>query len=209
MDEQQKVALVDDDHAILDSLQICLQRRGFQVGCYDSAREFLQEIDAGLATDCAVSDIKMPGMNGLALQRALSQKRPFLPLILITGHGDVDMAVEAMKAGAFDFIEKPIDDRRLTTGIGKAIAQYRRSLADQEELITVRSRYLSLSQRQQQVVDLAVQGLSSKEIALRLGLSPRTVEHYREYAMERMRADSLADLVAMAVRLKMASPTER
>jgi two-component system, LuxR family, response regulator FixJ len=136
------------------------------------------------------------------LQQLLSEKHPLLPLILITGHGDVDMAVSAVKAGAFDFIEKPIDDRRLAGSIGEAINRRQSALADQQEVAALRSRYRTLSDRQQQVVALAVEGRSNKEIALRLGISPRTVEHYRESAMDRLQAGSFAQLVQMAVRLK-------
>ena len=203
MNQRTKVAIVDDETAILDSLQLSLTRKGFEVICFDSAKDFIAEIEAGLSLDCVVSDVKMRGMTGLALQRSLTQKKPSLPLIFITGHGDVDMAVTAVKAGAFDFIEKPIDDRRLAASIVDAANSYRRTLADQQELDSLRGRYRALSERQQQVVTLAVEGLSNKEIAVQLGISPRTVEHYRESAMDRMQARSLAELVQMVVRLKM------
>lgn len=203
MDDHRKVALIDDDHAILDSLQLTLVRRGFEVACFASAKDFIAGMDAGLRPDCVVTDVRMPGMTGLALQRSLATKRPTLPLILITGHGDIDMAVAAIKAGAFDFIEKPIDDRRLATSINKAIESYRATQADEEDIAALSERYKSLSERQQQVVALATEGSSNKEIALQLGISPRTVEHYRESAMDRMQAASLAELVQMAVRLKL------
>ena len=185
-----------------DSLQLCLARKGFEIICFQSAKDFITKIDEGLTLECVVTDIKMPGMTGLALQRSLGTKRPSLPLILITGHGDVDMAVAAIKAGAFDFIEKPIDDRRLTASISRAIKHYRATRAEQDEAIMLRERYSSLSERQRQVIVLAVEGLSNKQIALRLGISPRTVEHYRESATDRMQAANLAELVQMAVRLK-------
>ena len=112
------------------------------------------------------------------------------------------MAVSAIKAGAFDFIEKPIDDRRLVASIGEAIRRRKDKMADERELVDLQRRYTELSDRQRQVMDLAIQGLSNKEIAARLGISPRTVEHYRESAMQRMQASRLAELVYMAVRLK-------
>jgi two-component system response regulator FixJ len=202
MDDRQKVAIIDDDPAILDSLQLSLTRKGFEVICFDAAKNFIDQVDAGLSLHCVVCDVKMPGMTGLVLQQLLSERGPSLPLIFITGHGDVDMAVNAVKAGAFDFIEKPIDDGRLAASIGQAISRHRSALADRQEIAALRSRYRGLSDRQQQVVALAVEGLSNKEIALRLGISPRTVEHYRESAMDRMQAASFAQLVQMAVRLK-------
>ena len=202
MDESQAVAIIDDDPAILDSLRLSLTRKGFEVICFASARDFLVSVDTGLSLHCVVSDVKMPGMTGLMLQRLLAEKNALLPLIFITGHGDVDMAVSAVKAGAFDFIEKPIDDGRLATSIAEAINRHRSALADQQEVASLRSRYKTLSDRQQQVVALAVEGRSNKEIALQLGISPRTVEHYRESAMDRMQAATFAQLVQMAVRLK-------
>ena len=202
MNDVQKVALIDDDPAVLDSLQLYLARKGFEVSCFGSAKDFIVQVDAGLSLDCVVTDVRMPGMTGLVLQRTLSTRRPSLPLILITGHGDVDMAVAAVKAGAFDFIEKPIDDRRLAASIDEAIKHYRNTAADEQEIAALRTRYKGLSDRQRQVIILAAEGLSNKEVALQLGISPRTVEHYRESAMNRMQATSLAELVQMAVRLK-------
>jgi two-component system response regulator FixJ len=125
------------------------------------------------------------------------------PLVLITGHGDVDMAVTALKAGAADFIEKPTDDERLLASIKSAVARNREVLRDEAELATIRQRYEQLSERQREVMGLAIKGLSNKEIAAQLSISPRTVEHYREWAMERMQASNFAELVQMAVRLSL------
>jgi two-component system response regulator FixJ len=202
MVERHSVALIDDDEAILDSVQLYLRRRGFSVSCFRAASLFLGSLDSGTEFDCVVTDVRMPGMSGLALQQALAQRACLLPVIIITGHGDIDMAVSAIKTGAFDFIEKPIDDRRLATSISEAIRRSRDKMADERELLDLHKRYAELSERQRQVMDLAIQGLSNKEIAARLGISPRTVEHYRESAMERMQASRLAELVYMAVRLK-------
>ena len=202
MVERLSIALIDDDEAILDSVQLYLGRRGFAVSCFRAAKPLLDALDAGSEFDCVVTDVKMPGMSGLALQRALSQRACLLPVIIITGHGDIDMAVSAIKAGASDFIEKPIDDRRLVTSIGEAVRRSRDKMATERELVDLQKRYAELSERQRQVMDLAIQGLSNKEIAARLGISPRTVEHYRESAMERMQASRLAELVYMAVRLR-------
>jgi RNA polymerase sigma factor (sigma-70 family) len=148
----------------------------------------------------------MPGMTGVQLQGALARLTPSLPLIIITGHGDVDMAVSTIKAGAFDFIEKPIDDRRLASSIGEAVARNRDKLKEDRELAGLSKRYAELSERQRQVMELAIQGQSNKEIAAQLGISPRTVEHYRESAMERMQATRFAELIQMAMRLKSHRP---
>jgi two-component system response regulator FixJ len=202
MPEKPHVALIDDDAAILDSLQLHLARRGFAVSCFRAARPMLEALEAGCEFDCVVTDVRMPGTSGLALRSALGRRAPSVPVIIITGHGDVDMAVSSLKAGAFDFIEKPIDGRRLVASINEAISRSRDKLADERELAELERRYAGLSERQRQVMDLAIQGLSNKEIGARLEISPRTVEHYRESAMERMQARRLAELVYMALRLK-------
>ena len=202
MAEKSKVALVDDDDAILNSVQLYLGRRGFAVSCFRGAKQLLDALDAGAEFACLVTDVRMPGITGMELQSLLAQRACKIPLIIITGHGDIAMAVSAVKAGAFDFIEKPIDDRRLAASIGEAIKQSRDKVADQRELAELAKRYAELSDRQRQVMEFAIQGLSNKEIALQLNISPRTVEHYRELAMERMQASRLAEFIHMAVRLK-------
>jgi two-component system, LuxR family, response regulator FixJ len=200
--EQISVALVDDDEAVLDSLQLYLRRKGFTVSCFRAAKALLASLDAGADFDCVVTDVRMPGMTGQALQKVLIRRARTMPVIMITGHGDIEMAVAAMKSGVSDFIEKPIDDRRLVGSISDAVKRSKHHVAEQEELKELRSRYAELSDRQRQVMDLAVQGRSNKEIAAQLNVSPRTVEHYRESAMRRMQADRLTDLVYMAVELK-------
>jgi two-component system response regulator FixJ len=202
MPDKPDVALIDDDEAILDSVQLYLRRRGFDVTGFTTATSFLHALDTGAEFECVVTDVRMPGMSGLDLQRVLSRRASALPLIVITGHGDIDMAVSAIKAGAFDFIEKPIDDRRLAASISEAVKHSRDHLEDDREMAELTKRYADLSERQRQVVELAIHGLSNKEIGSRLGISPRTVEHYRESAMERMQADRLAQLIQMVMRLK-------
>ena len=206
MADKVTVALIDDDDAILDSLHNYLRRRGFAVSCFRAAKTFLTAIETGQLFDCVVSDVRMPGMTGVELQGVLAQRTPSLPLIIITGHGDVDMAVSTIKAGAFDFIEKPIDDRRLASSISEAVARNRDKLEEDRQLAELGKRYAELSDRQRQVMDLAIQGRSNKEIAMQLGISPRTVEHYRESAMERMQATRFAELIQMAMRLKSHRP---
>jgi two-component system, LuxR family, response regulator FixJ len=202
MPDKPDVALIDDDEAILDSVQLYLRRRGFDVTGFTTATAFLDALDAGAEFECLVTDVRMPGMSGLDLQRVLSRRAPALRLIIITGHGDIEMAVSAIKAGAFDFIEKPIDDPRLAASISEAVKHSRDHLEDEREMAELTRRYAELSERQRQVVELAIHGLSNKEIGSRLGISPRTVEHYRESAMERMQANRFAQLIQMIVRLK-------
>jgi FixJ family two-component response regulator len=199
--EKISVALVDDDEAVLDSLKIFLERRGLTIITFTNAQELLRAIDSGEEFNCVVTDVRMPGMSGVELQSALASRSCTWPLILITGHGDVGMAVSALKAGAADFIEKPTDEKRLLASIQEAVAAARETTKEKAELAEVRKRYQELSDRQREVMGLAVQGIANKEIAAKLGISPRTVEHYREHVMERMQAGTFAELVHMAVRL--------
>lgn len=196
-----RAALADDDEAVLDSLRIFLERHGLSITTFSSASELLDAIDRGAGFDCVVTDVRMPGMQGTELQSALAARGRNWPVILITGHGDIDMAVSALKAGAADFIEKPTDDERLLASIREAVKHRREKFKDDAELAKLAKRYEELSGRQREVMGLAVQGLANKEIAARLGISQRTVEHYREWAMERMDAGSFAELVHMAVRM--------
>lgn len=197
------LALIDDDEAILDALDTYLRRHGLALTAFTTAPAFLKAIDGGAEFDCIVSDIRMPGMSGLELQDALRERGYSQPLVFITGHGDVEMAVRAVKAGAADFIEKPTDDVRLLASVTSAVAKWREIRQDEAELAAISKRYEQLSERQREVMDLAIRGISNKEIAAELGISPRTVEHYREWVMERMQAASFAELVHMAARLKL------
>lgn len=194
------IALVDDDAAVLDSLRMTLVNRGMQVECFSSAEAFLARAEA--PWDCIVSDVRMPGLSGLELQDELHRRGAVSPLILITGHGDVAMAVQAIKAGAFEFIEKPFDHELLLDAIHRAVESRNRERTDQEKVAEWAARARELSLRQRQVMALVAAGLSNKEIALELGLSPRTVENYRAWVMERMGAKNLAELVRMVVVLE-------
>jgi two-component system response regulator FixJ len=205
MSDRISIALIDDDEAVLDALESFLQRRGLTVTTFSATRPFLDTIEAGETFDCIVTDVRMPDMSGLELQRTLNGSANRFPLILITGHGDIDMAVTALKAGAADFIEKPTDDERLLASIRTAVSRRRETLRDETELAMITKRYEQLSDRQRDVMGLAIQGMSNKEIAGQLGISPRTVEHYREWAMERMQAQSFAELVQMGAQLKLAA----
>lgn len=188
------IALIDDDPAVLDSLQMVLRGHGLQVLCFASAEAFLACPDKS-SVDCVVSDVRMPGMTGLDLQRTLALLDSPLPLILVTGHGDIAMAVQAIKDGAVDFLEKPFDDQRLVDSIAKATASGGRLRSQRAAQADIAARMAELSERQRQVMDLVVEGLSNKEIAQQLGISPRTVENYRAWVMEKMDAGSLAELV--------------
>ncbi len=196
-----KIALIDDDFPVLDSLAQLLAGAGFDVVPFQSAEAFLSsgiEKDAG----CVVSDVRLPNMTGIELHREISKRCPGLPVILITGQGDIAMAVAAVKGGAFDFIAKPFSDDRIVTSVRNALAAASRNKADADLRAEFFGRIAELSPRQKQVMDLLVIGLSNKEIALRLGLSTRTVENYRAWVMERMRTRNLAELVRLATWLE-------
>lgn len=196
-----KIAVIDDDFAVLDSLCELLAAAGIEVLPFQSAEAFLSvviERDIG----CVVSDVRLPNMTGIQLHREISRRCPGLPVILITGQGDIAMAVAAVKEGAFDFIEKPLLDDRIVTSVRNAVAAAARNRADADLRAEFSGRIAELSPRQRQVMDLLVLGLSNKEIALRLGLSTRTVENYRAWVMERMRTRNLAELVRLATWLE-------
>lgn len=195
------IFLIDDDEAILDSLGLYLDTKGIVVHRFPRAEPALDALHLSDELTCIVSDVRMPGLSGLELQSELTRRGSTLPLILITGHGDIAMAVAAIKAGAHDFLEKPFDERRLLTAIEVAVAAMDKRQSASCELSELAARRAELSERQQQVMDLAVQGRTNKEIGIELGISPRTVEIYRAKVMERMGAATLADLVRLAVRL--------
>jgi two-component system, LuxR family, response regulator FixJ len=195
------IALIDDDEAVLDSLRMILEKQGFAVTCFTSAGPFLESVGS-TSFACVVSDVRMPEISGLDLQRELQERGRTVPLILITGHGDIAMAVSAIKLGAFDFIEKPFDQEKLVGSIRNAIEDTELRRSRQHKLDDALARVAELSQRQREVMALVVQGLSNKEIALNLGLSPRTVENYRAWVMEKMGVANLAELVRIAVQIE-------
>ena len=199
------IALIDDDAAVLDSLRLYFARHELKASCFNAAEEFLAAVDRSAQFDCVVSDVRMPGMSGLDLVGHLNARGFARPIILITGHGDVDMAVAAIKIGAFDFIEKPFDENRLLASIRNALEQGREQRSNAAELEQLQSKFNSLSLRQRQVMELAVAGLSSKEIGMRLKISSKTVENHRAWVMERIGARNLAELVRMAMQIKLRS----
>jgi FixJ family two-component response regulator len=202
MAEAIRLALIDDDDAVLDALRHFFARRTIVTSCFRTAGEFLKAIEPQQQFDCIVSDVRMPGMSGLELMRQLGQRSVALPVILITGHGDVDMAVAALKEGASDFIEKPFDEARLLASVVEAAEERWQNKSATAELDELQARFDALSGRQREVMELAVAGLSSKEIGLRLHISPKTVEHHRAWVMERVGAHNIADLVRKVLKMR-------
>lgn len=188
------IAVIEDDEAALDSLCLLLTDQGMSVQGFASAEAFFASLD-GFKPACVVSDVRMPGMSGLDVQRALRAQGRDVPVILITGHGDVAMAVTAMREGAFDFVEKPYNAEHLIASIHKALAAEHELRFKESQRLELLERIAELSPRQKEVMDLVTEGLSNKQIALRLGISPRTVENYRAWVMERMGASNVAELV--------------
>jgi two-component system response regulator FixJ len=188
------IALIEDDEAALESLRLLLESRGLNVHAFASAEAFLASLQE-VKPECVVSDVRLPGLSGLDLQRTLKGHGYNAPVILITGHGDIAMAVAAMKEGAFDFVEKPYDAEHLIAGMERALAAGAELRSKENQRHELMERVAELSPRQKEVMHLVADGLSNKEIAHRLGISPRTVENYRAWVMERMGASNLADLV--------------
>ncbi|MEO7222571.1 MAG: response regulator FixJ [Devosia sp.] len=190
------VHVVDDEEAVRNSLAFLLGTSGFAVRTHASAASFL-EIASSFRNGCLVTDLRMPDIDGVELLRRLSAQGSMLPAIVVTGHGDVQMAVEAMKNGALDFIEKPFSDAVLIESIQRAVDKASSSLDIEAAGAKVREKLATLSERELQVLNGVVQGQANKTIAFELGISPRTVEVYRAGLMSKMQAKSLAELVRM------------
>ncbi|MGC2110611.1 MAG: response regulator [Candidatus Korobacteraceae bacterium] len=195
------VLVVDDDISVRQSLEALIRCEGWQPETFASAQEFLDRPPA-LLPSCLVLDISLPGLNGLDLQKRIVVERTAMPIIFITGHRDVPMTVQAMKAGAVEFLTKPFGDDVLLTAIRAALERSRIALSLEAEMRILRECYASLSQRERQVMALVVSGLLNKQIGGELGVSEITVKAHRGKVMQKMRADSLADLVKMATRLR-------
>lgn len=192
------VHVIDDDADVRQSLAFLLSTAGLAVRVHDSAAAFVQALPE-LEGGCVVTDIRMPEMDGLELQRYLKEHRIALPVIVMTGHGDVSLAVAAMKAGAVDFIEKPFEDEVLLSAIRSALSRHEKDSEGEARRAAVGARIASLSEREREVLDRLVAGKANKVIAFELGISARTVEVYRANVMTKMQADSLSDLVRMAL----------
>ena len=190
------VALIEDDEAALESLRLLLEVRGMAVRGFASAEAFLSSL-AEEQPICVVSDVRLPGRSGLDLQRTLKAQGRDVPVILITGHGDIAMAVTAMKEGALDFVEKPYDAERLIRSIEKALAAGEEMKSRESQRRELMDRLAELSPRQTEVMHLVAQGLSNKQIAARLGISPRTVEVYKARMMEKLDCRNLAEVLRM------------
>lgn len=196
------VYVINDDEAMRDSLSFLLDSAGYGVALFDNAQSFLDALP-GLAFGCIVSDIRMPGLDGIELLKLLKDQNSPFPILMMTGHGDVPLAVEAMKLGAVDFLEKPFEDDRLTAMIETAIRQAEPAAKSEAVAQDIAARVASLSPRERQVMEGLVAGLSNKLIAREYDISPRTIEVYRANVMTKMQANSLSELVRMAMRAGM------
>ena len=199
------VFVVDDDVSVRESLELLIRCEGWQPETFASAQEFL-DFPRVLVPNCLVLDVSLPGLNGLDLQSLVAGERTDMPIIFITGHGDVPMTVQAMKAGAVEFLTKPFNDDVLLAAVRAALERSRGALSLEAEMRVLRGRYTSLSQRERQVMALVVSGLLNKQVGGELGISEITVKAHRGQVMQKMKANSVADLVKMAAKLHL---TER
>jgi FixJ family two-component response regulator len=199
------VFVVDDDISVRESLELLISTTGWRAETFTSAKEFLGQPRPAVPS-CLVLDISLPGLNGLDLQRCVAAERPEMPIIFITGHGSIPMSVQAMKAGAVEFLTKPFSDEILLNAIRGAIERSQVLLSHEAENRALRARYALLTTRERQVMDLVVSGLLNKQVGGELGISEITVKAHRGSLMRKMKADSLADLVRMSSRLRPAHP---
>jgi len=195
------VFVVDDDISVRESLELLICSAGWQPETFGSAQEFLARPRAPVPS-CLVLDISLPGLNGLELQKRVVVERTDVPIIFITGHGDVPKTVQAMKAGAVEFLTKPFSDEALLSGIRQALERSRVALDCEMEMRKLRNCYESLTPRERQVMTLVVSGLLNKQVGVELGISEITVKAHRGQVMQKMKADSFAELVKMAARLQ-------
>lgn len=194
------VFIVDDDVSVRESLELLVQSENWKPETFASAQEFLNH-PRTLVPSCLVLDVSLPGLNGLELQKRLAAEHIYVPIIFITGYGDVPKTVQAMKAGALEFLTKPLDNSALVNAIGKALERSRLALARDAEMRELRARYALLTSRERQVMSLVVSGLLNKQVGAELGITEITVKAHRGQAMQKMKADSLATLVKLAAKL--------
>jgi FixJ family two-component response regulator len=197
------VFVVDDDVSVRESLELLILSAGWQPEMFESAQEFLARPRA-FVPNCLILDVNLPGLSGLDLQKLVSVERTDMPIIFVTGYGDVPMTVKAMKAGAIEFLTKPFSEEVLLTAIEQALDRSRTALALDSDLRALRDRHALLSRREQEVMTLVVSGLLNKQVGFELGISEITVKAHRGQVMRKMQARSLPDLVNMAARLGLA-----
>lgn len=198
MQPDSTIYVIDDDDAVRQSLEFLLKTAGIKARGFESAKAFL-EVLPGIRSGCIITDVRMPEMSGIDLLRRIKEIGVDIPVIVITGHGDITLAVEAMKIGAVDFLEKPFDDDQLLTAVRGTLSQDADTAKRNAELSHIHEKLAVLSNRERQVLEGLVAGNANKTIAFDLGISPRTVEIYRANLMTKMEANSLSDLVRMAM----------
>lgn len=193
------VYVVDDEPAVLKAISRLLRSAGFNVETFESAGRFLEE--PVHAAGCMVLDVTMPGLNGLELQKILLGRGSGLPIVFLTGRGDIPMSVQAMKNGAADFLTKPVDDQQLIEAVHRAIEREKAERAEREELADIRERVNTLTPREREVLQLIAEGMLNKQVASELGTVEKTIKVHRARVMEKMKVDSFAELVRMVERL--------
>lgn len=200
------VLVVDDDVSVRESLELLLRHEGFDVETFVSAQEFLGRPPVTVPS-CLILDVSLPGLNGLDLQKLVAVERHEMPIIFITGHRDIPMTVQAMKAGAQEFLTKPFSDKILLDAVQRALIRSKALLDRSTEILALKARYSCLSPREREVMALVVAGLPNKQVGSELGISEITVKAHRGSMMRKMKVESLAELVSIATRLRLTRPT--